>query len=81
MSNVREYDPVALLEDVATLHYDTGARITLPRGSVGTVVMEHNEGAAYEVEFSDDQGRAYAILPLRPEQLLVLHYKTAAQAA
>jgi hypothetical protein len=28
----------------------------------------------YEIEFSDDQGRTYAILPLRGDQLMVLHY-------
>jgi hypothetical protein len=26
------------------------------------------------VEFSDDEGRAYALAPCRQQQLLVLHY-------
>jgi hypothetical protein len=29
----------------------------------------------FEVEFSDDQGRTYAQLALKEDQLLVLHYQ------
>ena len=50
----------------------------LVRGQVGTVV-ERLGAEVYEVEFSDDNGRTYAQLPLRAEQLMVLHY--APQAA
>jgi hypothetical protein len=32
-------------------------------------------GAAYEVEFCDRDGRPYASLGSRPEQLIVLHYE------
>jgi hypothetical protein len=28
----------------------------------------------FEVEFSDDEGRTYASLALREDQLMVLHY-------
>lgn len=45
----------------------------LARGQVGTVV-ELLDGA-YEVEFSDDNGKTYAQLALGPEQLLVLHHR------
>ena len=44
-------------------------------------MVEHVERAsdrALLVEFSDEQGQAYAMLPLRPEQLLVLHRNTEA---
>jgi hypothetical protein len=58
-------DVVALLSDMPTHH--------LPRGQVGTVV-EVLDGA-YEVEFSDDEGRTYAELALAPVQLLVLHHR------
>jgi hypothetical protein len=45
----------------------------LVRGQVGTVVaLLDNE--VYEVEFSDEQGCTYAELPLRADQLMVLHY-------
>ena len=58
-------DTVALTEDVPTHG--------LSRGQVGTVV-EVYEGGAVEVEFSDDEGRTYAMLALRPEQVLVLRF-------
>lgn len=61
----RLLDVVALLSDVPVRG--------LVRGQVGTVV-ELLDGA-YEVEFSDDEGKAYAELALRPEQLLVLHHR------
>ena len=47
----------------------------LTRGQIGTVV-EHlqSEGDLAElVEFADIEGQAYAIVALRPEQLLILH--------
>jgi hypothetical protein len=50
----------------------------LRRGEVGTVVEELDEEAVL-VEFSDDEGRAYAIVPCRRVELLVLH--TVARAA
>ena len=58
-------DVVALLADLP----DQG----LVRGQVGTVV-ELFDGA-YEVEFSDDDGKTYALLALKPDQLLVLHHR------
>ncbi len=45
----------------------------LVRGQVGTVV-EILEGA-YEVEFSDEEGRTYAELALEPDDLLLLHHR------
>ena len=46
----------------------------LRRGEVGTVVEEWAPGV-YEVEFSDNQGRAYAMAALRADQLLALHFE------
>lgn len=46
----------------------------LYRGQVGTVV-EILEPGVFEVEFSDDEGRAYASVALKADQLLVLHYE------
>ena len=47
----------------------------LTRGQIGTVVERLSspgeEGLL--VEFSDENGQAYAIVPVKPEQLLVLH--------
>jgi uncharacterized protein DUF4926 len=44
----------------------------LLRRGIGAVVMTYADGAR-EVEFADRDGRAFAILPLRPDQLMVLH--------
>jgi hypothetical protein len=67
MSTVlKTLDVVALVADLP----DDG----LARGQVGTVVETLAPGV-YEVEFSDDQGCAYAELALRADQLMVLHYE------
>jgi hypothetical protein len=63
-------DVVALLADVAAM--------ALARGQVGTVVEQLDEGTLL-VEFSDDQGCAYALAPCPHSELLVLRY--APQAA
>ena len=71
---------VALLEDVPTEHFDTGAPLTLRRGQIGTVVMTY-DGSAFEVEFSDAQGRAFAMLPVATSKLILLHDAPANVAA
>jgi hypothetical protein len=45
----------------------------LARGQVGTVVERLDEQNSL-VEFSDDEGKAYAIAPCPDSELLVLHY-------
>ena len=45
----------------------------LARGQVGTVVEQLDDRTSL-VEFSDDQGRAYAVAPCPRAELLVLHY-------
>jgi len=59
-------DVVALTEDLP----ERGLR----RGQVGTVVELLAEGV-YEVEFSDNNGRTYATLALRADQLMILHHQ------
>ena len=58
-------DVVALLTDLPAER--------LARGQVGTVV-EQLDDSTFLVEFSDDQGRAYAIAPCPRAELLILHY-------
>jgi hypothetical protein len=58
-------DAVALLADCPA--------DKLARGQVGTVVEALDEATAL-VEFSDDDGQAYAILPCPVSNLIVLHY-------
>ena len=65
---IRVLDVVALTEDIP----EQG----LLRGQVGTVVESLGPGV-FEVEFVDNDGRTYAILPLKSSQLLVLHYQPA----
>jgi hypothetical protein len=61
-------DVVALADDMP----DRG----LLRGQVGTVV-EELAPETFLVEFSDDLGKIYAMLPLRASQLIVLHFEAA----
>ena len=65
---IRVLDVVALTEDIP----DRG----LLRGQVGTVVESLSPGV-FEVEFVDNDGRTYAMLPVKTSQLLVLHYQPA----
>ena len=58
-------DVVALKEDLPDHH--------LAAGQVGTLV-EHLAPDVYEVDFSDDDGQTYAMVPLHTSQLLKLHY-------
>ena len=65
-------NPIQLL-DVVALNEDLPER-NLSRGQVGTVV-ELLAPNVFEVEFSDDNGQTYAMLALRADQLIVLHYQ------
>ena len=58
--------------DVVALLTDLPAQ-GLTRGQVGTIV-EQLDDKTLLVEFSDDQGRAYAVAPCPRADLLVLHY-------
>jgi hypothetical protein len=57
-------DVVALLQDLPAQR--------LARGQVGTIV-EQLDDKTLLVEFSDDQGRAYAVAPCPCADLLILH--------
>ena len=58
-------DVVAILQDLPAQRP--------ARGQVGTIV-EQLDDKTLLVEFSDDQGRAYAVAPGPRADLLVLHY-------
>jgi hypothetical protein len=64
------------LLDVVALTIDL-PECNLWRGQVGTVVEVLANGAAFEVEFSDRNGRTYESLGLRTEQFMVLHFEPA----
>ncbi|HEX4077706.1 MAG TPA: DUF4926 domain-containing protein [Rhizomicrobium sp.] len=56
---------VALLSDIPAQR--------LARGQVGTVVEQLDEDTVL-VEFSDEEGRPYALVPCQRSGLLTLHY-------
>ncbi len=62
---IKELDVVTLLRDIPEAN--------LVQGQVGTVV-ETLRGSAFEVEFCCDDGKAYAMLAIKEEDLMVLHY-------
>ena len=63
---IKLLDAVALTEDLP----ERGMR----RGQVGTVV-ESLGPDVFEVEFANTDGQAYAMLALRRDQLMPLHYE------
>ena len=72
MADIGMHAVVALLEGLP----EEG----LVRGRVGTIVENWAPGV-HEVEFSEDSGRAYAMVALKAEQLMRLHHKPTHQAA
>jgi hypothetical protein len=72
MPGIEVHSVVALLEDLP----EEG----LVRGQVGAVVESWAPGV-YEVEFSDDNGRAYAMAAVRAEQLMRLQHEPVRHAA
>jgi hypothetical protein len=72
MTGIEMHSVVALLEDLP----EQG----LVRGQVGTVVETWALGD-YEVEFCDDNGKTYAMVALKAEQLMRLYHEPVHQAA
>ena len=72
MTGIGMHSVVALLEDLS----EAG----LVRGQVGTVVENWAPGI-FEVEFADDNGRTYAMVALKADQLMQLHHEPVHQAA
>ena len=58
-------DTVALTADLPALG--------LTAGEVGAVVEVLGDGAAFEVEFCDDDGTTYGVHTLRAGQIIALH--------
>ena len=66
MDEIKLLDVVALVENLQP----EGLR----RGEVGTVVEKWNDGV-FEVEFSDDTGKAYAFAAVSAEKLMKLYFR------
>lgn len=62
------------LLDIVALTVDF-PQYNLWRGQVGTVVEILANGAAFEVEFSDRNGRTYESIGLRLGQIMVLRFE------
>ena len=69
-SPLKLLDVIALTEDLRDLG--------LYQGQVGTIVEVYEPGV-FEVEFSDLQGRTYALETLKREQLMALHHQQIAE--
>lgn len=61
------------LFDIVTLVKNL-PELNLYRGQVGTIVEQY-EPEIFEVEFSDIEGKTYALETLKSEQLMVLYYE------
>jgi hypothetical protein len=66
-SSVKLLDVVALTVDLP--------QDNLWRGQVGTIVEILANGQAFEVEFSDRNGRTYESLGLTPEEFMLLRFE------
>jgi len=73
MENLKLFDVVALTVDLPEHN--------LRRGQVGTIVEVLADGNAFEVEFSDRNGRTFESIGLEPDQILILHYEPVKIAA
>ncbi|MBW4578519.1 MAG: DUF4926 domain-containing protein [Tildeniella nuda ZEHNDER 1965/U140] len=69
-SPMKLLDVIALIEDLPDLR--------LYRGQVGTIVEVYEPGV-FEVEFSDTQGRTYALETLKQKQLMALYHQPIAE--
>ena len=70
ISQIKLLDVVALTVDLPERH--------LQHGQVGTVVEILANGSAFEVEFSDREGRTFESLGLRPNQIMLLRFEPVA---
>ena len=65
MNNIKELDAVALTCDLP--------KQGLKRGDVGTAVLVHGNGAAFQVEFVGYDGHTVALVTLEQDQVRALH--------
>lgn len=73
MKRIKLFDVIALTTDLPEHN--------LRRGQVGTIVEFLADGKAFEVEFSDSNGRTFESIGIKPEQMMLLHYEPVKIAA
>ncbi|MEI6261395.1 MAG: DUF4926 domain-containing protein [Deltaproteobacteria bacterium] len=69
---INELDSVILTVDIPYLN--------LKKGDMGTVVMVHNNGEGYEVEFITLDGDTVGVTTLLPSQIRMIHRMEIANA-
>ena len=72
MTGIDIHSVVALLQDLP--------QEGVVRGQVGTVIENWAPGV-FEVEFADANGKTYAMVALKAEQLMQLHHELVYQGA
>ena len=65
MNTIKDLDAVALVSDLPAHG--------LKRGDVGTAVLVHGDGAAFEVEFAGYDGHTVALVTLEGGAVRALH--------
>ncbi|MGK7932802.1 MAG: DUF4926 domain-containing protein [Microcystaceae cyanobacterium] len=71
MNTTKDYDLVALTEDIKATHKITRQPILLRRGQIGTVVMSFDE-QAFLIDFSNSDGQTFAMETVDHSKLLRL---------
>ncbi|MCA6573116.1 MAG: DUF4926 domain-containing protein [Pseudanabaena sp. M57BS1SP1A06MG] len=72
---IQLHDMVVLTSNIRAKQFRGDRWVLLRRGQVGTVVEEYEDGKAFEVEFSGTDGQAFAMIAVKAEQLISLHYE------
>jgi len=75
MQRIQLHDTVAIKVDIQAQRFLSDQPILLRQGQVGTVIETLGDGEAFEVEFADREGQAYAILAITAAELMVLRYE------
>lgn len=73
MAQLKEYDLVAIGQNISATHKETNQPILLRKGQVGTIIMDF-EGEAFLIDFANEQGITYAIETVSREYLIPLLY-------
>ncbi|MBD2000706.1 DUF4926 domain-containing protein [Leptolyngbya sp. FACHB-541] len=71
---IKGYDVVALTDEIQAIHKETKQSILLKRGQVGTVLTSFKD-QAYLIDFSDAEGKTYAMETVPSDSLMVLVYE------
>ena len=77
MSQIQEYNLVAIDRDLTATHKETNQPILLRKGQVGTVVMDF-DGEAFLIDFADEKGITYAMETVPADRLIPLLYNPVA---